>query len=533
MPEKFDVVVAGGGHNSLVSAAYLAKAGLSVVVLEANDIIGGNTTTRELTVPGFLHDPCASAHVLIQSSPTIRNNELELDKYGLQFIHPDLVVTMPFEDGTNITMWKDIERTADDFARFSKKDAQAYVRMINEYDSIKQIFGRYRYTPIGYGPSLDEALMKEKDGAAWMKRYRQSALDIVEEYFEDENIRTFILWLATLTIQPITRPFTGRLAYALPYGRQSHSWATPVGGSGALPNALVACIEDHGGVVLTNKRITELILERGKCTGVKTADGDEYKANRAVLSTIHIKHLVGMAPQEAWGDAFTHGVDQWKPGMTLFAAHYALKEAPLFPTSEGHLPAPGAGIAGSVENILKNEEAYVHGEVYTESPVLLMMMSSVADPSRAPNGGHTLKVVATLPYNLKDGGSEKWDEIKEEVARINLEHLRKFSPNLTDDNILGTHIDSSLDLSRINMHNFEGSCHGGDLSPSQMGAMRPVPGYADHRMPIPGLYQTGATTHPGGSVSAGPGRNAAWVMLDDMGVSLEDVIKKGAKVNNA
>ena len=129
-----------------------------------------------------------------------------------------------------------------------------------------------------------------------------------------------------------------------------------------------------------------------------------------------------------------------------------------------------------------------------------------------------------MPYELQ-GGSARWDQIKADVAQRNLDYLRRFSPNMGDDNILGIDIESPLDLERRNAHNWHGTCHGGELSPAQTGSNRPVPGWASHRMPIPGLYQTGATTHPGGSVSGGPGRNAAWVILDDLGYSFDAVIK--------
>ena len=148
---------------------------------------------------------------------------------------------------------------------------------------------------------------------------------------------------------------------------------------------------------------------------------------------------------------------------------------------------------------------------------MLVVSSTVADSTRTPPGKHTLKVLSFFPYDLAEGGAAHWDDIKDEVAQRNLDHLRKFVPNLTDDVILGQCIESPLDLERRNRHNWHGSCHGGDLSPAQSGSMRPVAGWASHRLPIAGLYQTGATTHPGGSVSGGPGRNAAWVVLDDLG----------------
>jgi phytoene dehydrogenase-like protein len=479
-----------------------------------------------LTLPGFRHDSCSSAHALFQSSPLMRHNELGLDQYGLRYFYPDPVVTMPFEAGVSLTMWRDLDRTVAEFARFSRRDAEAYRRMMAEYDSVKKIFGQYTYTPVGYGPSLDEALLALPDGPIWLRRYRQSALEIINEYFEDEHVRTFMLWLAFMTVQPVDRPFTGRLAYAIANGRQNYSWTTPEGGSGALPQALAALIEAHGGVVLTGQPVTELILQNGRCVGVVTASGETYGAAKAVVSTIHIKHLVDMAPAVAWGETFVKGVEQWQPGFTLFAAHYALSEPPLYLIGGERRPSVAVGLGGSPDNMLGLMGDFRRGQVHQDDPVLLVVCSSVVDQTRAPAGQHTLKILSFFPYDLAEGGPSRWDEIKAEVAQRNLDYLRKFVPNLTDAVILGSHVESPLDLERRNAHNWHGTCHGGDLSPAQAGTMRPAPGWASHRMPIPGLYQTGATTHPGGSVSGGPGRNAAWVILDDLGLSLEAVINR-------
>lgn len=533
MTDTFDIVVAGGGHNSLICAAYLAKAGQRVLVLESRDVIGGDTITEELTVPGYWHDSCSSAHVLIQSSPTIRNNELGLDRYGLTYLFPDPVLTMPFEDGTSLTVWRDIERTVAEFNKFSKKDGEAYRRLIADYDSVKSVFGQNRYTPVGYGPSLDETLQQHPDGALWMRRYKQTAYEVIEEYFEDDRVKAFMLWYAFSTVQPIDRPQTGRLAYAVANGRQYYSWTTPQGGSGSLPKALVALIEDHGGVILTGKTVSELILENGKCVGVVTEDGESYRAEKSVVSSIHIKHLVDMAPAEAWGNSFVKGVEQWQPGFTLFAAHYSLSEPPLYPIGNERLPAVALGTAGTPDNMLRLMSDFRRGLIHQNDPVLLVVCSTAVDATRTPKGHHTLKVISFFPYQLADGGPERWDSIKVEVAQRNLEYLRKFAPNLTDDVILGSDIESPLDLERRNRHNWHGSCHGGELSPAQSGAMRPVPNWASHRMPIPGLYQTGSTTHPGGSVSGGPGRNAAWVVLDDLGISIEEIAANGGAKQNA
>ena len=524
MTDTFDIVVAGAGHNSLVAAAYLARAGFECLILEGRPMIGGDTMTEELTLPGFKHDTCSSAHVLIQNSPTLREDELKLGDHGLEYIFPDPVVHMPFPDGTWLTQWRNLERTCDEFAKFSKKDAQAYRRIIAEYDAVKHIFNAASYTPVGFGKPLNDRLAEHPDSKIWQRRIALSAWDIIRDNFEDEHTRAFLLWMAFMTLVPPDQPMSGRLAYALVNGRQYWSWAVPQGGSGALPLALARLIEAHGGTIVANKRVTRLILEDGKCAGVECADGTQYRARKAVLSTIHIKQLVEMAPTEAWGEDFIQGVETWQAGSTMFVTHYATTEPPQYPVDGGIRTSLAAGVMPSVDRALRIGYDTNRRAVNLEDPPLLVVCATVADPSRAPDGQHTLKVIGFHPYDLPEGPAH-WDHIKQDVSNAHLNYLRRFAPNLSDDKILARVVESPLDLERFNPHNWHGTCHGGAQIPAQAANLRPVPGWAQHRMPIPGLYQTGATTHPGGSVSAGPGRNAAMVMLKDFGMSLADVVR--------
>ncbi len=518
--ETFDVVVAGAGHNSLIATAYLAKAGFRCVVLEARGTIGGNTATEELTLPGFRHDTCSTAHNLIQSSPTLLKDELGLRGYGLQYLHPDPVVHVPFPDGTSITQWRDLDRTCAELARFSAADAVAYRRMMAGYEAVKHLFARDRYSPAGWGPSLAQLFKEHPQGNVWSRRLARSAWEIIAGTFEDWHVRAFMLWMSFLTLQPPERPGTGPLAYSIAYGRQRHSWVMPRGGSAALPQALGRLISAHGGEIRPQMPVVSLIIEGGRCVGVETADGSRFLAHRAVLSTIHVKDLVSMAPASAWGEDFVAGVDSWRPGVSMFVAHYATTEPPRY---QADTKIAVAGIPTSVDRVLRIGSDFLRGRVATDDPVLLVICATVADPSRAPAGRHTLKVIGFQPYELAEEPAH-WDAIKEEVAAGNLAQLRRYAPNLTDRTILASRIESPLDLERFNAHNWHGSCHGGDMSLAQSGTLRPVLGWAQHRMPIPGLYQTGATTHPGGSVSGGPGRNAATVMLRDLGTSLEAAI---------
>lgn len=462
--------------------------------------------------------------MLIQASPVIRDDELGLlGEYGLEYLHPDPVCHFPFEDGESLTIWRELDATCDEIAQLSSRDADAYRRLIAEYAEARGAFGRARNTAPGRGPGLEALLGELPGGRRWRRVAAESAWDVIEREFAHPRVRAAMLWLAMATVQPPDRPGTGPLAYSLAYGRQTQSWTIPRGGSAALPEALMRAIEAHGGRARTGTAVTGLVLDGGRCAGVETADGERHLARHGVVSTIHPKHLIEMAPPESWGEDFRWGVETWKPGLTLFAAYYATSEPPLYRGRDSELTSVAAGFATSTERMLRVAPEFEAGWVAIDDPWMLAVNATAADPSRAPEGVHTLKLLGIQPYQLPEG-PEHWDEIKEEVAAALLAHLRGFCPNLTDDVILASHVKSPLDLERRNPHNWRGSCHGGDLSPSQSGSLRPVPGWAQHRTPIPGLYLTGATTHPGGSVSGAPGRNAASVILEDLGRGIEEVV---------
>jgi phytoene dehydrogenase-like protein len=212
----------------------------------------------------------------------------------------------------------------------------------------------------------------------------------------------------------------------------------------------------------------------------------------------------------------------------MFVSHYATTAPPVFPLEGGGTISPAeTGLLVSPERALRVAFDDACGNINTEDPPMHCICCTSADPTRAPAGMHTLKLVSWYPYDIKQG-PEHWDVIKKQVAEANLRQLRRFCPSLTPDKFLGEFIESPIDFERMNPHFWHGSAHGGAQNAAQTGPMRPMPGWAQHRMPIPGLYQTGACTYPGGSVSGAPGRNAAVVMLKDFGTSIEAVVSKKA-----
>lgn len=513
-----DIVVAGAGHNSLTTAAYAAQAGFDVGVVEATETIGGNTKTKELTEPGLRQDLCATAHNLIQASPTLKEDELGLlADYGLKYIQPDPVITVPFGDGTSVTMWRERERTAEEIATFSDADAEAYLETLDEYEQVAPYYARARYTPPKEG-SVRAALAEAPNGDEWVRRSMESLLDVITRRFEHPKAVSFMLYLATLVPVPVDRPGTGMGAFALPYGRQSSSWILPEGGSIQLPRALEACLTDHGGAVYTDRPVDEILVDGGRASGVRTSDGTTFEAEEAVVSTIHVTKLPEVLPDEHVPEDFRRGVDHWKPGITLFAVHYAVEEPPRYEVGGEPLESVAMGTGADPAHAIEAAAAFRKGELYLDEPFVLAQTPTLVDPTRSDDGLHSLKLISELPYDYR--GEASWDEIKGEVADALLERVREFAPNLTDDVVVARDIQSPVDLERRNPHNVRGSCHGGDSTPDQSGKYRPVEGYANYRGPVDGLYLTGACTFPGGSVSAAPGRNCATVLLEDLGPGL-------------
>jgi phytoene dehydrogenase-like protein len=505
LPERVDAVVIGAGHNGLVAAGYLAAAGLEVLVLEAGPVPGGDTITEELTLPGFAHDSCSSAHVLIQNNPLMRDDELGLlSAYGLEYITTDPAVVLPQPDGDCLVMRPDLDATVDEIARWSADDARAFRRMIEDWSAgLGAVHGRW-------GSGLDLG-----DSEA-TRRYRalrsKSAWDDVHERFTHPVVRSWVLWMAMATIQDPRRPGTGFLPSSLSAGRISSGWSTPVGGSGALAAALVRQIEAHGGRVVCSSPVEAVEVSGGRAVAVRTADGRRVAARQAVVSSAHLARLADMVTGAEPPADLVQAREQWRPGLSVFAVHAALRSDLGFTTPHGPLASVAAGL-GTAEGMVAHLDAFYRGEADARDPWLLVVNQTVVDPGRAPDGGGTFKILTIAPYERSDG--RDWAEAKHEYGAALLARVAERCTGLEESNLLAVRPESPVDVAGHNVHNLGGSCHGGEfLLPD--GSV--IPGWPTHRTSLPGLFLTGATTHPGGSVSGRPGRNAARTVLTDLGL---------------
>jgi phytoene dehydrogenase-like protein len=511
-----DVVVIGAGHNSLIGAAYLASAGLEVVVLEEQPLVGGNTVTEELTLPGFRHDSCSSAHVLIQSNPVIRDDELGLlSTHGLRYVHTDPAVVLPRDDGDAIVMSRDRHRTAAELARWDTADGDAYLQLLADWEGgLAAAHARWNAGRLAPASS-------EQDLAYEILRSR-SAQDVITERFASDQARDLLTWLSFATITDPRRSGTGILPFSITAGRAQFGWATPMGGSGALPVALVSAIESHGGRVLVDSPVERILVRGGRAVGVVTAGGDEWEARRAVLSSAHITQVAGMLDGIEPPAALRSAAESWTSGLTLFAVHLATTGNLVYETRKGPVTAVAGGI-GSAAGLHAQLDDFARGVTNADDPWVLIVCSTVVDPDRAPEGRGLAKLLTFAPKEL--AGSRSWDTERERYAAAVVERTAKRVRGLEPSDVLAVRGEAPVDLEARNRHNVGGSCHGGEF---RLSSGEVLVGWPSHRLPVDGLYLTGATAHPGGSVSGRAGRNAARVVLTDLGIDPAAVMGAGA-----
>ncbi len=521
-----DVVVIGGGHNGLIVAAYLAKAGLDVCVVEASDIVGGAAASRQLTLPGFIHDPGATVHMTMQANPMIHRDELGLrSKYGLKYIAPDPQLAIVFPDDSALIFYRDLEKTCQSIAQFSQKDAEMYRKFVGGAGQLLKAGGVATFSPAAPFGRLVSLMDQSDMGREYLRVILSSTTDLAKEWFESEQMRIALnRWASEVMFGP-QELGTGYYMFGLPH---FHAWgiAWPEGGSGALTDKLAACIKDSGGTVKVSSPVKAVKVSGGEVKGVILESGEEITAKKAVVSNVNVKQLfLNFMKATDLPEGFQDKVRRIRHSpFSAINQSLALKEAPKYKVGGDVDRAVMVELTpGNMDDFLRLFDQYKYGIPNTAMPLLIV--ATHCDPTRAPAGRHTLYLYHYEPYNLKPGGASRWDEIKMEIADGILDTVRQRTTNMGSDNILGRHVMSPLDLERYNPAMIEGDVMHIGVYLSQFLTNRPLPGWGQYRTPVNKLYMCGASTHPGGGVSGG-GRAVAQVIMEDMGIDFRKVVGK-------
>jgi beta-carotene ketolase (CrtO type) len=531
-----DVVIIGAGHNGLTCAAYLLKEGYSVTLLEKRSVPGGGATTEELMpqeAPGFRFNRCAIDHEFIHLGPVVQ--ELELEKYGLEYLFCDPVVFCPHPDGKYFLAHRSVEKTCAEIARYSSRDAQKYAEFIDFWQrllqgivpvfnappkSVLDILGNYDISQVKDLLSVLGAPNKTLD---LIRTLLTSAEDLLNEYFDSEFLKAPLARLASeMGVPPSQKNLAiGAIMMAM---RHHPGMARPKGGTGALTQALVNLVKALGGQVVTDQIVEKILIDDGKAVGVRVAGGTEYRATKGVISNIDAKRLfLQMVDSADLDDADEHLRERLERRIvnnneTILKIDCALSEAPRF-TQHQHQDDYLIGsvlIADSVKQVeLAHSEPSI-GRIPDADPSFYAVVPTMLDPSMAPPGQHTLWIEFFAPYQIEDKqdglkGTGWTDDLKHKIADRVIDKLNDYAPNLKQS-IIARHVESPAELGE-RLGAYKGNYYHIDMTLEQMVFFRPLPEIANYKTPIEGLYLTGAGTHPGGSISGMPGRNCARVFL--------------------
>lgn len=525
---SYDVIIIGAGHNGLVCGAYLAKAGLKVCVLERRSIIGGASVTEEIW-PGYRVSTAAHMMGLLQPKVIL---DLELQQFGYEIISTPPIVHH-IENAGPIAVWKEPDKLAAEFARFSKKDAAAYPGFAAHLAKLGPIFQQLLWE-IPFDPSsLSPGNLKDMAFFAWRNRglvgsfydvsdlMTMSAYDYLSRWFESDAVKMILGYYPVGGAGQSVSFHTPGTAYFLlrNHLRDNKTMAGGTGlvrgGMGRICEAIAQSGARFGMEVRVDAQVSHVLVKDGRAEGVALANGDEIRA-KTVISNASARHtFLNLVDDTALPDEFLRDIRSFKGQSTAFKIHLAVDELPYYPdlgkAGLGNTYPVQVCIAPSIDYV---EKAYLdmrEGRV-SRRPYLTVQAPTVADPSLAPEGRHVLSIYGG---HVPSGpGTDHGEATRETVFNTALDAITQFAPTLSR-NALHRQILLASDYEEI-FGLPGGNPHHADLTLNQVFFRRPARHYADYRSPVSGLYLCSASTHPGGAVTGVPGHNAAKVVLKSL-----------------
>lgn len=524
---KYDAIIIGGGHNGLVTAAYLARAGRKVLVLERREMLGGCAVTEEIW-PGYRVSTGAYLTSLLQERIIA---DLELERYGYKVDAKDPAFFSAFPDGRHLFMWQDRDKTLAEIARFSKRDAGVYPAYEDQLERISQVVeGLLLTTPPRFPPSVIDLVdylrlvgrmggLSAKEVVALVKIFTQSAADFLDEWFESPEVK---VTLATDgVIGANGGPRSPGTAYILLHhcmgGVAGHRglWGFVRGGMGAVPEAIAESARAKGAEIRTSAPVAKIAVRSGRATGVVLETGEEIDAS-AVASNLDPKvTFLRLLEERDLPDDFVTAIRRFRIEGTSCKVNLALNGLPEFTAYPG---APGPHhratmhICPSIEYVERAWDDAKYGRP-SERPLLELTVPTMYDPSLAPPGKHIMGIfLQYAPYTLREG---TWDELREPFGDRVISLVEEYAPNIRRI-IEHRQVLSPLDMER-RFGITGGNIFHGEMSLDQMFVMRPVAGWARYRTPVRSLFLCGSGAHPGGGVMGAPGYNCAREMLKRAG----------------
>lgn len=523
MDPEYDGIVIGAGHNGLICAAYLARAGLSVLVVERMLELGGGLDAHEdPRVPGAWHNIHSVFHRGARGLPWFA--DLRLAEFGVEYVAPELGVTMMLPDGRSLRWYSDLDRTCAALAEFSPADARTFREIhVRFRPVVEQVVFPETYAPPVPFAEKRALLERSAAGREYLRYTECSPEDFILGHFENPQVQAFIAFLAVMRGFEIDAHGLGFLVPGM------IAWGVNPqlckGTSHHLADQLATVVVATGGDIVEANGVERILVEDGRAVGVVLADGTTVRARQFVASSLNphetFLRLVGPERLDPTFVARVEGF-RYSPTTPIFAVNLVLREPPRYRAAE-RCP----DIHQTCMYIVGLDEYQDIRDLYADcragrlprKPFMNGACPTVHDPSQAPPGLHCAFTWQLAPYDLADGGPQRWDAIREEVLERQLARWREYAPNLDDRNIVAKSANTPLDIERHDPNMRRGDWMVGELNPEQALDRRPLPELAQYRTPLAGLYLCGSSCHPGGNITGAPGYNAAGVIARDLGLA--------------
>ena len=524
MSESCDAIVIGGGHNGLTCACYLARAGLDVTVLEQYHTIGGMTVTEEITLPGFHSDLHASGYQLANLSPVPHELGL-LEHYEL--IEPENPFSHVFPDGQIISVNRDIEKTAAAISCHSQKDGKTWRTLMQRFQAEKEAIVTGMFSP---PPSLAAAAAHVASSSAGFEAYRfsmQTLRSWANQTLDSEASKTLFGSFATFLGASPDDAGGAELAWLFASVLQNAGNKLVKGGMQRVSDALAGVLQSHGGVVRTNARVQRIVGTRAGATGVRLDSGEEISARKVIASNVDPAHLVlDLLGEGMVGKSISDKMKQYEWGDAVFVMYVALDGPIHYKAGDAALRSAHVHLTEPSLDFFARVYLQCRDGALPSAPMIVSWNDSAVDPSRAPPGKALMKfVVLSVPYAIRHDATgsvpaRDWTEAREPYADYLIDLITaNYIPDLKE-RIVARVAHSPLDIAQRITSAVQGTLGHGAFLPYQLGALRPIPELGCYKTPVPNVYLCGAGSHPGPGVSMAPGRNAAQVILRELGIGI-------------
>ena len=521
---RYDAVVVGGGHNGLTCAAYLAKAGKSVLVLEKRPVIGGSAVSEEV-FPGFTYTVCS--YVVSLFRPHIVR-DLELARHGLEII-PLEASFSPLPDGDSLCRWGDAHKTRREIARFSAKDAEVYPEFSMAMSQLarftKSIIDNPAPNPASLNPGELVRALRTSQGLReanadqrflYMKLLTMSAADFLDQWFESDVLK------APMSVSGIIGTFLGVRSPGTAYVLLHHymgeidgamrAWGSAKGGTGGISEAIARSAQAYGAEIITEAGVSNAIIKNGKAVGVALENGDEIRADTVISGLDPHRTYLGLIGEEHLDSELTTQLSHYKFRGSSGKVNLAVDRLPDFASRPGEGPHlyGDIAIAPSIQYLEKAYDQAKYGD-FSERPYINMVIPTIVDPTMAPPGKHVISCfVQYAPYDIKEGAAN-WPQRSEAFGDAVVDTLEEYIPNIKET-ILHRQVVTPWDLEQ-EFGLTEGNIFQGELSLEQLLYLRPAAGWAKYKTPVRNLWMCASGTHPGGGIMGASGEMAAKAIL--------------------